>query len=139
MPLCLNLGYHVHEAFELVYTKCYCVKRVCCFVNIVFYYVKRLCCYVKKLGYLVYETCELVYTNCYFFNARVVLSTQCLIMLKDYVIMLNTYVVVFSIQCPIMLKSCVIMLKRWVILSTKACELVYTTSYYANGCVVLIT
>ena len=27
------------------------------------------------------------------FNARVVLSTQFLIMLKDYVIMLNTYVV----------------------------------------------
>ena len=51
-------------------------------------------------------------------NARVVLSTQCLIMLKDYVIMLNTYVV-FSTQCPIMLKGYVIMLKRWVILSTK--------------------
>ena len=52
------------------------------------------------------------------FNARVVLSTQCLIMLKDNVIMLNTYVV-FSIQCPIMLKSYIIILKRWVILSTK--------------------
>ena len=52
------------------------------------------------------------------FNARVVLSTQCFIMLKDYVIMLNTYFV-FSTQCPIMLKGYVIMLKRWVILFTK--------------------
>ena len=39
------------------------------------------------------------------FNARVVLSTQCLIMLKDYLIMLNTYVV-FSTQCPTMLQGC---------------------------------
>ena len=73
---------------------------------------------MKKLGYLVYETCELVYTNCYSVNARSVLSTQCLIMLKDYVIMLNTYVV-FSTQCPLRLKGYVIMLKRWVILCTK--------------------
>ena len=43
------------------------------------------------------------------FNARVVLSTQCLMMLTDYVIMLKTYVV-FSTQYPIMLK-------HWVILS----------------------
>ena len=39
------------------------------------------------------------------FNARAVMSTQCLIMLKDYVIMLNTYVVT-STQYPIMLKDC---------------------------------
>ena len=52
------------------------------------------------------------------FNSRVLLSTECLIMLKDYVFMLNTCVV-FSTQCPIMLKGYVIMLKRWVILSTK--------------------
>ena len=39
-------------------------------------------------------------------------------MLKDYVIMLNTYVV-FSTQCPIMLKGYVIMFKRRVILCTK--------------------
>ena len=53
------------------------------------YYVKRLYYYVKKLGYLVYEVCELVYTTSYYLNARLVLSTQCLIMVKDYVIMLN--------------------------------------------------
>ena len=52
------------------------------------------------------------------FNARVLLSTQCFIMLKDYVIMLYTNAV-FCTQCPIMLKSYVIMLNRWVILSTK--------------------
>ena len=56
------------------------------------------------------------------FNARVVLSTQCLIMLKDYVIMLSAYVV-FSTQCPIMLKCYIIMLKCWVILSTKHANL----------------
>ena len=54
----------------------------------------------------------------YFVYIRVVLSIQCLIMLKDFVIMLNTYVV-FSTQCRIMLKGYVIMLKRRVILSTK--------------------
>ena len=52
------------------------------------------------------------------FNIPVVLSTQCLIMLKNYVIMLNTYIF-FSTQYPIMLKGYVIMLKRWAILSRK--------------------
>ena len=55
-------------------------------------------------------------------NVHVVLSTQCLIMLKDYVIMLNTYVV-FSTQCPIMLKGYVIMLKHWVNLLMKRVSL----------------
>ena len=53
------------------------------------------------------------------FNARVVLSIQCLIMLKDYDIMLNMHVFFFSSQCPIMLKGSVVMLKRCVILSSK--------------------
>ena len=52
------------------------------------------------------------------FNAPAVLSTQCLIMLKNYVIMLNTYIF-FSTHCPIMLKGYVIMLKYWAILSRK--------------------
>ena len=47
------------------------------------YYVKRLYYYVKKLGYLVYEVCELVCTTSYYLNARLVLSTQSLIMVKD--------------------------------------------------------
>ena len=58
---------------------------------------------LKMLGYLVYEVCELVCTLSYYLNARLVLSTQCLIMVKDYVIMLkcgvilvNQYVVLFN-------------------------------------------
>ena len=44
---------------------------------------------LKKLGYLVYAVCELVYTLSFFLNTRLVLSTQCLIMAKYYVIMLE--------------------------------------------------
>ena len=71
---------------------------------IISYYVKRLYYHVKKkLGYLVYDVCELVYTTSFSLNTRLVLSTQCPIMAKDYVIMLkrgvilvNQYVVLFN-------------------------------------------
>ena len=51
-------------------------------------------------------------------NVCVVLSKQCLIMLKCYVILLNVQFVL-STQCPIMLKGYVIMLKNPVILFMK--------------------
>ena len=52
------------------------------------------------------------------FNMCVVLSKQCLIMTKGYVIMLNVQVSLFT-QCPTMLKGYVIMLKSPVILFMK--------------------
>ena len=54
-------------------------------------------------SWVVYEVCDLVYTTSYYLNTRLVLSSQCLIIVKDYVIMLkrgvvlvNRYVVLFN-------------------------------------------
>ena len=41
---------------------------------------------LTKLGYLAYEVCELVYKTSNHLKARLVLSTQCLMMVKTYVI-----------------------------------------------------
>ena len=104
-----------------------------CFVQTVFYYVKRLIFYCVKRD--------------------VVLSTQCLIVLKDYVIMLNARVVLYT-QCLIILKRYVIMLNARVVLFTqcyhkrlcrdvrgwvyKACALVCTTCFYVIGACCLL-
>ena len=74
----------------MVYTTCYYVKHLYCFVQTVSYYVKMLCYYVKcegwfvhtvsynvkrlsyyvkKAGYLVYEACELVCKRVIMLNA----------------------------------------------------------------------
>ena len=63
---------------------------------IISYYVKRLNYYVKKLGCLVYEVCERVYTTSYYLNARLVLSIQCIIMAKYYVVMLKRGVILLN-------------------------------------------
>ena len=73
-----------------------------CFVHKVSYYVKRLCYYVKKVGLsFLCKHANLSIQTVIMLNARVVLSTQCFIVLKDYISMINTYAV-FSTQCPIM-------------------------------------
>ena len=53
---------------------------------------KDLIYYVKNL---VYELFKLVYTTSYL-NARLVLSIQCLIMIKDYVIMLKRGIILVN-------------------------------------------
>ena len=50
---------------------------------------------LKSWVIFVYEVCELAYTTSYL-NAHLVLSTQCLIMVKDYVIMLKRGVILVN-------------------------------------------
>ena len=86
--LILLKGYVIMLKKALVYTSCYYVKHLCCFVQKVSYYVKWLCYYVKKSGYLVYEASE-VCKCVIMLNAWFVMSTHCLILLKGYAVMLK--------------------------------------------------
>ena len=63
--------------------------------------------------------CELVYTTPYYLNARLVLSTQCLIMVKDYVIMLKRGVVL--VNRYVVLFNCVVLFPK-----IYACDIVWT-------------
>ena len=111
----------------------YYVKQVCHF-SAQYLIMLKDCYYVKKFGYLVYELCELAYANCYYFNARIVLSIQCHIMLKNYVIMLSMHKV-FSTQSPIILEGYYI--KNWNILSTKHMNFSLKPCYYVKQAVLL--
>ena len=74
------MGYLVYEVCEFVYKPCYYATHACCFVHTWSYSVKRLCYYVKKLWSI---------HHAIMLNICVVLSKQCLIMLKGYVMSRN--------------------------------------------------
>ena len=63
--------------------RCY-VKLACCFVHTEFYHVKRLFYYVKNWFILSTKHVNLCIQHVIMFNTYVVLSKQCLIMLKCY-------------------------------------------------------
>ena len=74
----------------------------------------------KSLGILSTKHVNLSIQSVILFNARVVLSTQCLIMLKDYKRLCHHVKTLGYLVC-------------------ETCELVYTICYYANRCVILCT
>ena len=73
-------------------------------------YVKMLSYYVKNWFILSTKHVNLSIQHVIMLNTYVVLSKQCLIMLRCYVIMLNACAVL-STECPVMLKCYLIMLK----------------------------
>ena len=72
------------------------------------------------------------------FNSHVLLSIQCLIMLKDYIFYVE-HVCCFLHTVSYYVKRLCYYVKMLGYLVYEACELVYTTCYYAKGCVVLCT
>ena len=53
------------------------------------YYVKSVCCFVHTMSYYVKSHVVMI-------NVRVIMTTQCLIMLKGYGVMLNSRAVLFT-------------------------------------------
>ena len=90
-------GVMLNSRIVLVHTECY--------------YVKRLRYYVKNWFIFSTKDVNLSLWHVIMLYAYVVLSKQCLIILKCYVIMLNARAGL-STQCPVMLKCYLIMFKN---------------------------